>query len=710
MSLGKAEDVGGKAGVPDEAERRTWGVCPPPSADTKPPLWHPKEAVGCTRPTRPESTPPFGFFKSGRGGQLGATEASSMAGDPGRHQPLGGPGCPQRFVKGIERGGKPQIGARPPPQDRQPPPAQEDALLKHFLDLESKGLLKPLGPEVVNRTKCWTPSFLVPKKNGGERLISDLRGLNDALPRPRHRPDNWGNVVSLLQNGPELLWGVTLDLKDFFHHVPLHPRARRWMRVRSGVQAWEFQALPFGWAWSPYWAHRLAQPILGWMRSMGWQVVWYVDDLLLLSRTQNDLFSKLTTLIRKMTTLGLQINFGKSQIEPSHVVVYLGQVIDLRNRVIRPVKEKVVTVKHLLRRAIPGGTTRPALLAKLAGILLDLKKGLPGLHCLPARLMRMAGQLRARAPVGWTLTQQWQSPQPKPPDFLKVISEILRVLGEGVPFPLAHAQSGQVHFWSDASSIGWAARVFSPQGHLIQQTASRWTARQRMLHITQQEALAAMLGVQILEKFFPPFSVVHLNVDASAVFWGLLRGSANPRMGPPIQSVVLSLARRGHVMVPHLVKSEGNRADKMSRRPDPQDYSLDQEVFRRACTLMDWWPNLDLFANRINRKCRRFFSWRPEPGALATNALAQPWRGKGIRPLFNPPWALIPQALQKLKQEGVLVLGVLPVWTTRFWWPWVRTMIRGTPLFIRGKALFQGNLGEDLPPPRWATMIALLQG
>ena len=208
-----------------------------------------------------------------------------------------------------------------------------------------------------------------------------------------------------------------------------------------------------------------------------------------------------------------------------------------------------------------------------------------------------------------------------------------------------------------------------------------------------------MLGVQGLKEFFPEKAVIHCHVDASAVFWGLLKGTANPRLGPPLQSVVLQLARRFHPMVPHLVPSKGNRADKMSRRPDPQDYSLDPLIYRRVCTQMQWWPNLDLFANRLNHKCPRYFSWRPDPGALGVDALVQTWNGKGVRPLFNPPWAIIPAALQKLREEGVLVLAILPVWTTRFWWPWVEDMVVGAPIYLRGRSLFQGNFGEVVAPP-----------
>jgi len=47
------------------------------------------------------------------------------------------------------------------------------------------------------------------------------------------------------------------------------------------------------------------------------------------SKANIQLSTMLTALIQQMTKLGLQINFGKSRLEPAQVVEYLGQTIDL---------------------------------------------------------------------------------------------------------------------------------------------------------------------------------------------------------------------------------------------------------------------------------------------------------------------------------------------------------------------------------------------
>ena len=54
-----------------------------------------------------------------------------------------------------------------------------------------------------------------------------------------------------------------------------------------------------------------------------------------------------------------------------------------------------------------------------------------------------------------------------------------------------------------------------------------------------------------------------------------------------------------------------------------------------------WGPiDLDLSASRLNKKCKKYFSWFPDPQALATDAFAQDW-SKHQLCFLNPPWILL---------------------------------------------------------------------
>ena len=82
-------------------------------------------------------------------------------------------------------------------------------------------------------------------------------------------------------------------------------------------------------------------------------------------------------------------------------------------------------------------------------------------------------------------------------------------------------------------------------------------------------------------------------------------------------------------------------------------------------------PVVDLFASRVNHQIPEFVSWRPEPGAIATDAFNIPWDF----PLsyLLPPFCLIPMCLRKVMQEQVDCILIAPVWRSP-------AMVSSTPI------------------------------
>jgi hypothetical protein len=107
-------------------------------------------------------------------------------------------------------------------------------------------------------------------------------------------------------------------------------------------------------------------------------------------------------------------------------------------------------------------------------------------------------------------------------------------------------------------------------------------------------------------------------------------------------------------------------ADEESRAgPDASDWKLNPSVFSRVQKI---WPSkVDLFASHWNAQLPSFFSWRPQPQALNTNAFSVNW--KGLSGYLFPPFALIFQCLEKIRREKADVVFVCPVWTGQAWFP-----------------------------------------
>ena len=151
-------------------------------------------------------------------------------------------------------------------------------------------------------------------------------------------------------------------------------------------------ALPFGLASSPYWAHRLSKPILEWARAQKLTLVWY-NDVLILGKSAHEVKRAATLLLRKLTSLGTQLNPSKCKLTPSQSLEYLGYTLDLKNRRFVPLKSKLTGAIRVTKKALKGKTTTPKYLALVAGKLLDLTKSLQLLHGILKTLMRSAADL-----------------------------------------------------------------------------------------------------------------------------------------------------------------------------------------------------------------------------------------------------------------------------------------------------------------------------
>jgi hypothetical protein len=190
-----------------------------------------------------------------------------------RHWEALNPGA--TLLKIIQNGITIPWARNPPPIKKKPLPGTREEMLR----LAAHGAVRELSAAEAERTRTWSPVFVIPKKNGGTRLICDLRIVNRQNIIPRFKCDT---LVTALEAATTASYGTVIDLQDFFWNLALNPEGGRWFRYWDGQQGWQATALPFGWNGSPYWTQRLARPIVKWLRQRGHQVVWYVDDLLIL--------------------------------------------------------------------------------------------------------------------------------------------------------------------------------------------------------------------------------------------------------------------------------------------------------------------------------------------------------------------------------------------------------------------------------------------
>ena len=142
------------------------------------------------------------------------------------------------------------------------------------------------------------------------------------------------------------------------------------------------------------------------------------------------------------------------------------------------------------------------------------------------------------------------------------------------------------------------------------------------------------------------------------------------------------------------------RRSPLSEAPDPDDYGMRDEVFADCTRRLGLQPTRDCFATRDTAKCEKFFS--PEE-----DGLAQEWDPREVL-WVNPPWALWPQAADKMLASGCTGLCILPAWSTE----WVQRLLQASTkrLYLEAGSRLFSRHGRKLPGTRWGTWVLRIDG
>ena len=109
------------------------------------------------------------------------------------------------------------------------------------------------------------------------------------------------------------------------------------------------------------------------------------------------------------------------------------------------------------------------------------------------------------------------------------------------------------------------------------------------------------------------------------------------------------------------------------------NWKLNPDIFKQIDHLLG--PlELDLFAERMNAQISRYFSWKPDPLAVGSDAFTKIWTGE--KAYAFPPFCLIPRVLAKIQKEKAQIVLIAPAWHTQAFYPMLLEMIVNNPILL----------------------------
>ena len=447
-------------------------------------------------------------------------------------------------------------------------------------------------------------------------------------------------------------WMTKVDLKDAYFTIPIHQSDRQFLRFSTGNQNFQFNCLPFGLSCAPWVFTKTLKPVLTLLRELGVKLVAYIDNILVLAEKVQD---HTEALIYLLENLGYIVHPEKSIRQPTQEIEFLGMMVDSRTRELRLSGQKIKKLRQEAAMLIKDQLTPPTAreVSRLLGKFNSVSKAIP-----PAPLFCRALQ----RDLTTALDQCYETP-------CSLSSTAIEEL-EWWNTQLAHwngkslvLRQPDLQIESDASLRGWGA---SCQGT---QTGGPWSQQEQQLHINCLELLAATLAIKTFLKGQGNKSVLLLLDNQTAVAYvNNLGGTVSAQATKLARELWMWCLQRDILLTAqHIPGKENVIADRESRvMKDRSDWMLNPVIFHRIQKLF---PDLeiDLFATRLSHQLPRFYSWRPDPLAEATDAFLQDWGP--LRGYANPPWNLVGRVLANVESQGVeLVILIAPIWPSQ---PWV---------------------------------------
>ena len=486
--------------------------------------------------------------------------------------------------------------------------------------------------------------FVVWKTSGSWRPVIDLSHLNRFVDVCHFQMETIQSVLLSVCQGD---WMASIDLKEAYLQVPIHPSSRHLLRFVFRDQVYQFKALCFGLSTAPQVFTRVMAPVSAILHSMGIRMRRYLDDWLVQSSSRDSLVRDLQTVLSLCHELGIVVNPQKSNLVPSQVVQYLGVVIDSTSFRASPSPDRISRLLSTAGEFRSSASPPARLWLSLLGALSSLAHLVPG------------GRLRMRS-LQLCLHRSWdrvdlQAPVPVSQDCLQDLQWWLHLprLSSGVSLCQV---SPDLHFWSAASDVGWGA-------HLDRQVASGlWDS------INARELLAVQLGLHQFQSSLRGKTVaVYCDNTTAVAYLRKEGGTRSPLLNSLAQEILRWTESLSIRLAPQFLPGSQNvLADALSRphQLPHSEWSLNMDVF---LSLRRLWPvQIDLFATSDNRRCSIYFSPLHDTMSAGTDALLQSW--DGLQAYAFPPVPLIPRVLAKLRaSSGTELTLVAPHWAQRLW-------------------------------------------
>lgn len=496
--------------------------------------------------------------------------------------------------------------------------------------------------------------FIVPKSDGGVRLILNLKKLNEFIDTSHFQMEDVKTVLNILKLNNYM---GKVDLRSAYHAIPVHEHFRKYLRFKWRDTLYEYTCIPFGLCTAPRLFTKVMKPVVSYLRKIGFISIIFIDDLLLVGNTFSKCLDNILNTVELLEKLGFTINYDKSVLNPIQEIEYLGFVFNTVRMTISLPERKIYAICQLIKSALAKVVISIHDCARLVGSLiaacpafsyallycrqLEIEKNRYLTLCNQNYTAKMVLTREAKLDLEW-----WQHHLENSGKFLRPIKLI----------------KPAIVIFTDASLSGWGAVCNEKR------TRGFWNFQQKNFHINVLELLAVEFGLFCFCSSAVNTHVL-LRVDNTTAIAYINRyGGCHSTVLQDIAKRIWKWCESRDILLTasYISSHENFIADQESRaKTDDSEWSLNNETYSCICKKF-FSPSIDLFASYLTNKCSEYVSWHPDPLCSAVDAFTIDW----LENFYAfPPFCLISKVVDKIIREKTRGIIVVPSWSSQPWYP-----------------------------------------
>lgn len=546
---------------------------------------------------------------------------------------------------------------------------ENDKISSEIDSFVNKGIIEEVC--TIEYGQFYSNVFIRPKKDGTVRVILNLKQFNEHVNKVHFKMETLKSAIANIQPGD---YFASIDLKDAYFSVLVHPNYRKYLRFIWNGKHYQFRTLPQGLSCSPRAFTKLLKPVYASLRSMGHSIIPYIDDSLLKAQTIELCTENIHDTTRLMDKMGFTIHPNKSVLEPVQIIEFLGFILNSITMRVNVTPERIKLLNELCIEFLKRDKISIREFAMLIGKMVASE---PGVQYAPLYYKDLEHEKD-----GFVKLHRGNYDA-----IISFSNKSAQLIRSWIPYsetafkPIIREEPSVI-LYSDSSKTGWGGVNVTHDTS----TNGLWSDDEKLDHINILELKAALLTIKSLASDLQN-SHIRIFMDNTTGISYINKFGGKMFLLHQLAKEIWQWAkdRQLWISAAHIAGHDNCEADELSRNfNDDKEWMLNPIYFKSVRTVMGK-IDIDLFASRINCQVPQYVSYMPDSQAVAIDAFTLTWNENSKMYYLFPPFSIISRCIQKIVMDKVdSAILVAPLWPTQVWFSELLKQICGQSYILPG--------------------------